>query len=123
MREPRWYDWFGATVVWGMTSTFAGVFLSEGLGAPEEVGIMTFFALFVGGIAGARVWWLRRGGKIAGDASERDGLTTGEMTAQRLELMEQRIFELEERLELSERMLLQAEARHRLPVGPGPGKE
>ncbi|HUG28221.1 MAG TPA: hypothetical protein VMK53_07980 [Gemmatimonadales bacterium] len=116
MRKPRWYDWLGATTVWGMVSTFTGVFLSEGLGAPEEVGIMTFFTLFVGGLAGARVWWLRRVGSSDESDRERDGLTTGEMTAQRLELMEQRIYELEERLELSERMLLQAQSRERLPL-------
>lgn len=117
MRKPRWYDWLGATVMWGMVSTFTGVFLSEGLGAPEEVGVMTFFTLFVGGIAGARVWWLRRSGSDIEADPERDGLTTGEMMAQRLELMEQRIYELEERLELTERLLLQAQQRERLPAG------
>jgi hypothetical protein len=118
MREPRWYDWLGATVIWGMVSTFTGVFLHEGLGAPEEIGVMAVFGLFVGGLAGARIWWLRRGGQDA-KGEDRDGLTTGEMTAQRLELMEQRIYELEERLELAERMLLQAQARERqLQGGP-----
>lgn len=109
MREPRWYDWFGATVVWGMVTTFTGVFLSEGLGAPEEVGVMTFLTLFVGGITAARVWWLRR------PVGELEGLTTGEVHVARLEELEARvaelesvhprIAELEDRLDFSERLL------------------
>lgn len=109
MREPRWYDWFGATVVWGMVTTFTGVFLSEGLGAPEEVGVMTFLTLFVGGITAARVWWLRR------PVNDAEGLTTGEVHVARLEELEARvaelesvhprIAELEDRLDFSERLL------------------
>ncbi len=117
MRKPTGGDWLGATVGWGMLSGFVGVFLSEGLHAPEEVAVMTGLTMFFGGVAAMRIWWLRRADQSAGADQGRDGLTTGEMTAQRLELMEQRIYELEERLELSERMLLQAQSRERLPVG------
>lgn len=112
MREPKWYDWLGATAIWGLVATFTGVFLSEGLGAPEEFGVMTFMAMFVGGVAGARIWWLRR------PASETEGLTTGEVQLTRIEELEARVAdletsharlaELEDRLDFSERLL----ARH-----------
>jgi hypothetical protein len=86
-------------------------------GAPEDVVVPMFLTLWTGGVVGARIWWLRRKGKSSESDGVRNGLTTGEMTAQRLELMEQRIYELEERLELSERMLLQVTERQRLKAG------
>jgi hypothetical protein len=116
MRKPRWYDWLGATAVWGMISTFTGVFLHEGLGAPEEVGVMAFLALFVGGLAGARVWWLRR------PLGDMEGLTTGEVQLARFEELEMRvaelesahsrIAELEDRLDFSERLLASRGEHH-----------
>lgn len=116
MRKPQWYDWAGGLAVWSIANL--GMMIGvEVNGAPKEVAIPMFLALWTGGVVAARVWWLRRTGHEAEPGQDRDGLTTGEMTAQRLELMEQRIFELEERLELSERMLLQAQSRERLPVG------
>lgn len=116
MAKPRWYDWLGAFAAWTTACVGFGVVLSEGMGAPEEFALTAFMVTWVGGVAAARVWWLRRGGE-EGRAGRPDGLTTGEMMAQRMELMEQRIYELEERLELTERMLLQATERQRLPVG------
>lgn len=116
MAKAQWYDWLGGLAVWSIANLGMMIGMAEN-GAPEEVVIPMFLTLWTGGVAGARVWWLRRSGRSATDAPERDGLTTGEMTAQRLELMEQRIYELEERLELSERMLLQVQSREQLPVG------
>lgn len=116
MAKPQWYDWLGGLVVWSIANLGMMIGMAEN-GAPEEVVIPMFLTLWTGGVVGARVWWLRRKGREATSDQERDGLTTGEMTAQRLELMEQRIYELEERLELSERMLLQAQSRERLPAG------
>lgn len=108
MRRPTLWDWAGATLGWGIASIFAGVFLSEGLGAPEEIGVMTTFFLFAGGVASARIWWLRR-------PESAEGLTTGETSLVRLEDLEQRVAELEaergrlaeleDRLEFSERLL------------------
>ena len=46
----------------------------------------------------------------------RVGLSTGEMTAQRLADMEARIYEPEERLELAERLLARAGERPAFPV-------
>jgi hypothetical protein len=122
MRKPTGWDWLGATVGWGMLSIFTGVFLSEGLGAPEEVGVMTCFTMFVGGIAAVRVWWLRR------PPSEADGLTTGEVQLDRIEELEARVAELEsahpriaeieDRLDFSERLLAQHGERHPSELRP-----
>lgn len=116
MAKPQWYDWLGGLAVWSIANMGMMIGMTEN-GAPEGVVIPLFMTVWTGGVVAARVWWLRRAGKSAASDREHDGLTTGEMTAQRLELMEQRIYELEERLELSERMLLQATERQRLPVG------
>lgn len=116
MAKPQWYDWAGGLVVWSLANLGMMIGLEHN-GAPEEVVIPMFLAVWTGGVVAARVWWLRRSGKSAESDGDRDGLTTGEMTAQRLELMEQRIYELEERVELSERMLLQGQPRDRLPMG------
>jgi hypothetical protein len=116
MRKPTTWDWLGATVGWGMLSIFTGVFLSEGIGAPEEVGVMTCLTMFVGGLTAARIWWLRR------TESAADELTTGELQLDRIEELEARvaelesvhprIAELEDRLDFSERLLASRSERH-----------
>ncbi len=115
MRKPTVLDWLGATVLWFGVSVAAGVFVSEGIGAPEELGVSLFVAMFAGGIAGARIWWLRR--PEAGQV----GLTTGEANLTRMEDVEMRlaeldtlharVAELEERLDFSERLLVSGGAR------------
>jgi len=115
VREPSQWDWLGATIGWGMASIFAGVFLSEGLGAAEEIGAMTAITLFFAGAAWARVRWLRR------PVSEIEGLTTGEahlvrqeeleMRVAELEALHQRVAELEDRLDFSERLLASTNQR------------
>lgn len=117
MRNLRWYDWLGGLTLWTGAAFLLGVALDE-TGAPEEGTIIAAFGLWSLGIVAARVWWLRRSGADEGDPP-RVGLSTGEMTAQRLELMEQRVLELEERLDLAERLLVQAEARERQALGRG----
>ncbi|HEU5218159.1 MAG TPA: hypothetical protein VFU23_05835 [Gemmatimonadales bacterium] len=89
------------------------LFLSVGMG---------FLGLFFGPIGQAI------GRRIAGGKSKLDpttGLTTGEMTAERVAVLEERILELEaergqleERLDFAERMLTQGQAEPR-PIGPG----
>jgi len=121
VREPSQWDWLGATIGWGMASIFAGVFLTEGLGVAEEIGVMTAMALFFGGAAWARVWWLRR------PVREAEGLTTGEahlvrqeeleMRVAELEALHNRVAELEDRLEFSERLI--ARGANRLPQDQG----
>ena len=63
--------------------------------------------------------------RIAGKGSPPEGLTTGEMNAERVAAMEDRLLaleaerhQLEERLDFTERLLAQAEARQ---VSPGQG--
>lgn len=114
MRKLRWYDWLGGLALWTGATFMLGVVLDES-GADEEATIIAAFGLWSLGVVAARVWWLRRAG-TAEDSSPRVGLSTGEMTAQRLADMEARIYELEERLELAERLLAQSEARVRLPL-------
>lgn len=116
MSKPQWYDWVGGLILWSIANLGVMIGMVSN-GAPEDVVIPMFLTAWTGGVVGARVWWLRRKGREPASDPERDGLTTGEMTAQRLELMEQRIFELEERLELSERMVAQVHEWQRLPVG------
>lgn len=122
MREPSHWDWLGATIGWGMASIFAGVFLSEGLGAPEEIGVMTTMTLFFGGAAWARIWWLRR------PVSPSEGLTTGEahlarqeeleMRVAELEALHARVADLEDRLDFSERLLARSDHPANLPDRP-----
>jgi hypothetical protein len=76
----------------------------------ETVATLGAWGLFLGGI-GLRVA-MRRWPLL--NETPPDGITTGEMTAQRLEAMEARIFELQERLELTERLLAEARERPRL---------
>jgi hypothetical protein len=82
-----------------------------------------FLGIFFGPIGAAL------GRRIAGSKTrdQPSGLTTGEMTAERVAAMEDRILELEsergqleERLDFAERMLSQGPVEPRLPV---PGKE
>jgi len=115
-------DWLGATVIWSFVSIASGVILSEGMGAPEELGVMLCFGMLFSGVVGARLWWLRRPVDPAAEVAGRVGLTTDEMAAQRLAEMESRIYELEERVELTERLLARAEGRPALPVGPRGGE-
>lgn len=114
MRRPRWYDWLGGLAVWTGTTFAATVLLMEA-GVDDEVALSFFFGSWAVGVVAARVWWLRRPPQDLEAPPRRDGLTTGEMTAQRLAEMEARIFELEERLELSERLLMEATRQPRLP--------
>ncbi len=76
------------------------------------MGELGFFALFVS--AGAMVVALfvgpmgqAIGRRIAGEKKgQSDGVSTGEMAAERVALLESRIQEMEERLDFAERMLL-----------------
>ncbi|MCL4864948.1 MAG: hypothetical protein KJZ47_03575 [Gemmatimonadales bacterium] len=113
MRNLRWYDWLGGLAIWTAASFLVGVVMDE-TGAPEEGTIIVAFGLWSLGIVAARVWWLKRAGADE-DSSPRVGLSTGEMTAQRLADMEARVYELEERLELAERLLAEARERPRIP--------
>ena len=115
MRKPTVLDWLGATVIWGFVSIASGVILSEGMGAPEELGVMLTFGMFFTGVVGARLWWLRR------PEDPHAGLTTGEAQLARLEELEmrmldmesvhQRLSDLEDRLDFSERLLASASQR------------
>lgn len=115
MARARWYDWLGAFAAWSMACFIGGVFLSEGMGAPEEFVVTTFMLTWVGGVVAARVWWLRRPGGAP------VGLTTGEAQLARLEevemrlaemeVLQERVAELEERLDFSERLLASGAAR------------
>lgn len=116
MRRPTTLDWLGATAVWGFASIAAGIFMVEGVGTHPEVGVMVCLGVFLSGIVAARLWVLRRPVESSETTVPRVGLTTAEMTAQRLADMEARIYELEERLELAERLLARAEARPALPL-------
>jgi len=119
MRKPRWYDWVGGAGIWTLLSF--GVAVSfDSAGAPDEMVVSAFLTLTLGGLVAARVWWLRRP-ETGGQEEKRDGLTTGEMTAQRLAEMEARIYELEERLELTERLLGETRSPLRLDHADTPG--
>jgi hypothetical protein len=117
MRRPGVLDWLGATVIWSFVSIASGVILSEGMGAPEELGVMLCFGMFFSGVVGARLWWLR----LPEDDRRRTGLTTGEAQLTRLEEVEvrlaevealhDRVAELEDRLDFSERLLANANPR------------
>ena len=89
------------------------LFLSVGAG---------FLGLFFGPI-GQAIGRRIAGGKLKGDSAT--GLTTGEMTAERVAAMEERLLELEsergqleERLDFAERMLSQGQSEQRA-AGPG----
>ena len=100
-------DWFDLIVHFGVTGTLMGVVGVSG--GPEE--------LFPG-LAGLSLVVLAVRRRYALRRVERPGLSTGEMAAERLEELEQRmadlegaharVAELEERLEFAERMLLRA---------------
>ena len=114
MARPTTLDWLGAGIIWTGATFFFGFVLARS-GGPAEAVIPIVLGTWSVGLAGARIWWLRRSG-ASGGQSPRVGLSTGEMTAQRLADMEARIYELEERLELTERLLEQARERPRLPL-------
>lgn len=103
MRDPTPWDWIAAVGLWSIGAFAAMVGLVE-TGAPEEVIIPLAFGGWALGLVGARIWWLRRT-PPENPSLPKIGMTTDEMTAQRLAEMESRIFELEERLELTERIL------------------
>lgn len=110
MRKLTILDWIGATAFWGMASAVFGTFLHMGLTLHPELAIIGGFSTFFSGIVAARLWVLRRpdGGSV--------GLTTGEAQMHRLEEVElrlaemealqERVAELEERLDFSERLLV-----------------
>lgn len=112
MRKPTRWDYLGAGLLWTTASFLLGWGLDVA-GAPDEGVVIAALGTWALGLAGARIWWLRRGGESPGTARP-DGLTTGEMTAQRLAEMEARIYELEERLDLTERLLAEARERPRI---------
>lgn len=112
MRRLTIWDWLGGTAVWSAVSFGVAVMLDSAR-APEEVTVMVGMGVFLGGLVGARIWALRRPVEEPG-TPVRNGLTTGEMTAQRLAEMEARVYELEERLELAERLL--AAGGQRVPM-------
>jgi len=101
-----------AVVGWGALCGMIAVFATRGLIVSEGVATLGGWALFLGGIA-LRIR-MRRGPLFDPARPVAEGLTTGEMTAQRLADMEARIYELEERLELAERLLAEARERPRL---------
>lgn len=113
-RITRW-DWLGAITLWFGASFGVGAMLDVA-GAPEQGVVAIASSMFFGGLVAARIWWLRRGDD---PSAPRDGLTTGEMTAQRLAEMEARIYELEERLALAERLLAEPDARTFARLGDG----
>lgn len=127
MRRPTVIDWLGATAVWAFASIATGIFLSEGIGFDEEVGVTICFGMFLGGIVAARLWVLRQP-EAEPRVLRRPGLTTGEAALNRLDELELRLSEveslqdrmadLEERLDFSERLLAQANQRRQLE-GPG----
>jgi hypothetical protein len=117
MRRFRWYDWVGGLALW-TGATFAATVLLMEAGVQDEVALSFFFGSWAVGVVAARIWWLRRSHQDPEAPPRRDGLTTGEMTAQRLAEMEARIYELEERLELAERLLVRAGERPALPRVP-----
>ncbi len=115
MRRPTRLDWLGAGVLWSGLVGAGAVFLHLGLNVEEAVASVGGWGLWIGGLIAARVWVLRQPFQLT-DATPPAGLSTGEMTAQRLADMEARIYELEERLELAERLLVEARERPRLSV-------
>lgn len=110
MRKPTGYDWLGAIALWAGAAGAFGAYLHLGTGMHEEVATGIGFGIFFAGLGIGRLWWLRRADPEP-EAVPRVGLSTGEMTAQRLAEMEARIYELEERLELNERLLASAGIR------------
>lgn len=116
MRSPRWYDWVVGAGIWTLMSFGVAVGF-DASGAPDEAVVSIFLGLSLGGLAAARIWWLRRAPALPAP-EPREGITTGEMTAERLAEMEARIYELEERLELAERLLARAEQRPVLRAMP-----
>lgn len=110
MRKPTGYDWLGAIALWAGAAGAFGAYLHLGTGMHEEVATGIGFGIFFGGLGLGRFWWLRRADPEP-EALARVGLSTGEMTAQRLAEMEARLYELEERLELNERLLASAGIR------------
>ena len=115
MRKPTPLDWIGAVALWAGASSVLAIFLHDGMSVGEPPALLAGFSAFFGGVALARWRWLRRPVEDT-DGVARVGLSTGEMTAQRLAEMEARIYELEERLELTERLLMEARERPRLPL-------
>lgn len=119
MHNWRWYDWIVVTVAWGFLSILAGVFLAETVA--EEVGAVVGFGL---GFGGPAVLYARRLLRLARGEGE-PGLTTGQMQAERITELEQRIteleslssrlFDLEERVDFSERILATRPEAPRLP--------
>jgi len=104
MRKLTIWDWLGGTAIWSAVSFGLAVWV-DAAGAPEEATVMIGFGAFLAGVVGARIWALRQPTEAVEPGARRPGLTTGEMTAQRLAEMEARVYELEERLELAERLL------------------
>lgn len=55
---------------------------------------------------------------VGGRRKPGDGLSTGEMAAERVVQLEARVEELEERLDFAERMIAQGSGERALPGGP-----
>lgn len=107
-------DWLAAVVGWGALCAVGAAVAMRGLLVDEAIATVGGWGVFLGGLA-LRGWMRHR--PISLFAEQPDaGLTTGEMTAERLEAMEARIHELEERLELTERLLAEARDRPRIPA-------
>lgn len=107
MRRPTTLDWLGAAALWAGASGAFSAYLHLGTQMPDDISAAIGFGLFFAGVGAGRLWWLRRADPNP-EVLPRVGMSTGEMTAQRLAEMEARIYELEERLELSERLLMEA---------------
>ena len=120
MRNWRWYDWIIVTALWTTLSIVVGVVLGEGVA--EEVGVLVGFGL---GVGAPGYLYVRRLIRLArGEIAP--GLSTGQMEAERIADLEQRVAELEglatrmmeveERMDFTER-LLATQKDPRLPAG------
>ncbi len=110
MGKPTVWDWIGGTVIWGMASLITGAFVTAYGRASIAIGIAVGFALFAGGLVAARIWVLGRSAHL-----DQPGLGAGEpqltlleemdLRLAELEVVPQRLAELEERVDFSERLL------------------
>lgn len=117
VRKPTALEWIGAAALSAVASSATGMVLVRGLGAPDDLGFAVMVGMFVAGVAGTRHWVRTR---PAGDPT-RVGLSTGEAVLTRFDEMElrmsemealhERVTDLEERLDFSERLLAQGGQR------------
>jgi len=109
MKQRFGLDWWDVAIHVFVT-LMAAVGLSEGMGAQEEVALPMIFGTSAILLAVRRHYALKR-------LAATEGLSTGEMAAERiadlearvadLEMAQSRVAELEERMDFSERLLTQ----------------